>query len=234
VKGRVRHQAVAFGGNVHLGPHAVVDGDVVAFGGTVEREPGARVRGHIQSFGGKGGGWSAMGPSDRRSVKVTEKRSGLGIPLLLFKFAVCFALGFIFLMLAPRPMRQIELELRNAPLYCGLTGLVGAVCIVILAALLGITIILSPFAFVLLLVAAVGVAMGFTGLASEIGTRLPVLKANRKTQAAVLALGTLVLLMLGLIPVLKYLLLGTAACLALGATIRTRFGTRPREFPEAF
>ena len=55
-----------------------------------------------------------------------------------------------------------------------------------------------------------------------------------KTQAAVLALGTLVLLMLGLIPVLKYLLLGTAACLALGATIRTRFGTRPREFPEAF
>jgi hypothetical protein len=59
------------------------------------------------------------------------------------------------------------------------------------------------------------------------------LKANRKTQAAVLALGTFVLLVVGLIPVLKFLILGTAACLALGATIRTRFGTRPREFPEA-
>jgi hypothetical protein len=233
VKGRVRRQAVAFGGNVHLGPHAVVDGDVVAFGGTVEREPGAKVHGHIQSFGSKGGGWSAMGPGDRKSVKVTEKRSGWTIPLLFLEFAVCFALGFIFLMFAPKPMRQIEMELRSAPLYCGLTGLVGGAGVLALSLLLTVTIILSPFALILLLVAAVGVAMGFAALASEIGTRLPVLKANRKTQAAVLALGTFVLLMAGLIPVLKFLILGTATCLALGATIRTRFGTRPREFPEA-
>lgn len=233
VNGRVRQQVVAFGGNVHLGPHAVVDGDVVAFGGSVEREPGARVRGHIQSFGSKGGGWSAIGPSDRKSVKATEKRSGLGIPLLLFEFAVCFAMGFIFLMLAPRPMRQIEMELTHSPLYCALTGLVGGAGIIALALLLTVLIVGIPFAVVLLLVSAVALAMGFSALASQVGTRLPVLKANRKTQAAVLALGTLVLLVLALIPVLKFLLLGLASCLALGATIRTRFGTRPREFPEA-
>jgi len=234
VKGRVRQQVVAFGGNVHLGPHSVVDGDVVAFGGTVERESGAKVHGHVQSFGSKGGGWSSMGPSEsKKMVKVTEKRSGWTLPLLFLEFAVCFALGFIFLMFAPKPMRQIEFELRNAPLYCGLTGLVGGAGVLALSLLLAVTIILSPFAVILLLVAAVGVAMGFAALASEIGTRLPVLKANRKTQAAVLALGTFVLLMATLIPVLKFLILGTATCLALGATIRTRFGTRPREFPEA-
>ena len=233
VKGRVRRQVVAFGGNVHLGPRSVVDGDVVAFGGNVEREPGAKVHGHIQSFGSKGGGWSAMGPTDKKSIKAADKtRSGWTIPLLLLEFAVCFALGFIFLMFAPKPMRQIEMELRNAPLYCGLTGLVGGAGVLALALLLAVTIILSPFAVILLLVAAVGVAMGFAALASEIGTRLPVLKANRKTQAAVLALGTSVLLIAGLIPVLKFLILGAATCLALGATIRTRFGTRPREFPE--
>ena len=235
VKGRVRRQVVAFGGNVHLGPHSVVDGDVVAFGGSVEREPGAKVHGHIQYFGSKDGqGWGAMSPNEsKKMTKVTEKRSGWTIPLLFLEFAVCFALGFIFLMFAPKPMRQIELELRNAPLYCGLTGLVGGAGVLALSLLLAVTIILSPFAVILLLVAAVGVAMGFAALASEIGTRLPVLKANRKTQAAVLALGTSVLLITMLIPVLKFLIILTASCLALGATIRTRFGTRPREFPEA-
>ena len=75
--------------------------------------------------------------------------------------------------------------------------------------------------------------MGFSALASEVGTRLPVLRANRKTQAAVLALGILVLLVVQLIPVLGPLVLTAAVTfVALGATIRTRFGTRPREFPE--
>ena len=115
----------------------------------MEREPGAKVRGEIQSFGGKGAAWNAMGSSDRKSAKVSERRSGWTIPVLLIEFAVCFALGFIFLMFAPKPMRQIELELRKAPLYCGLTGLVGGAGVLALSLLLAVTIILSPFAFIL-------------------------------------------------------------------------------------
>ena len=98
--------------------------------------------------------------------------------------------------------------------------------------LLTITVIGIPFILVLVLVTAVGIAMGFSALASEVGTRLPVLRASRKTQAAVLALGILVLLVVQLIPVLGPLALTAAGFIALGATIRTRFGTRPREFPE--
>ena len=41
------------------------------------------------------------------------------------------------------------------------------------------------------------------------------------------------LLVIQLIPVLGPLVLTAASFVALGATIRTRFGTRPREFPEA-
>jgi hypothetical protein len=231
IKGRVRNDAVAFGGNVQLGPHAVVGGDAVAFGGNVERESGAKVHGQVLSFGGKGGGLSAIGPSERKS-RSSDRHSGSSIFWLLIQFAIYFALGFVFIMFAPRPMKQLESEIRRDPLRCGLTGLLGALAIAGLAVLLTITVIGIPFTLVLVVVTAVGIAMGYSAVASEVGTRLPVLRANRKTQAAVLALGILVLLVLQLIPVLGKLILAAATCVALGATIRTRFGTRPREFPE--
>lgn len=231
IKGHVRNDAVAFGGNVQLGPHAVVGGDAVAFGGSVERESGAKVHGQVLSFGGKSGGLGAIGASDKKG-RSSDKHSGSGIFWLLIQFAIYFALGFVFIMFAPRPMKQIESEIRRDPVRCALTGFLGAIAIACLAALLTITVIGIPFTLVLVVVTAVGIAMGYSALASEVGTRLPVLRANRKTQAAVLALGILVLLVIQLIPVLGKLVLVAATCVAMGATIRTRFGTRPREFPE--
>ena len=231
IKGRVRNDAVAFGGNVQLGPHAVVGGDAVAFGGSVERESGAKVHGQVLSFGGKSGGFGAIGAGEKK-VRSSDRHSGSGIFWLLIQFAIYFALGFVFIMFAPRPMKQIESEIRRDPLRCALTGLLGALAIAGLAVLLTITVIGIPFTLVLVVVTAVGIAMGYSAVASEVGTRLPVLRASRKTQAAVLALGILVLLVLQLIPVLGKLVLAAVTFVALGATIRTRFGTRPREFPE--
>ena len=211
IKGHVRNDAVAFGGNVQLGPHAVVGGDAVAFGGSVEREPGAKVHGQTLSFGGKSGGLGAIGATEKKS-RPAEKHRGSSIFWLLVQFAVYFALGFVFLMFAPKPMKQLESEIRRDPLRCGLTGLLGSLAIAGLAVLLTIIVIGIPFTLVLLIVTAVGIAMGFSALASELGTRLPVLRASRKTQAAVLALGILVLLVIQLIPVLGPLVL-TAAVL---------------------
>jgi hypothetical protein len=231
IKGHVRNDAVAFGGNVQLGPHAVVGGDAVAFGGNVERESGAKVKGQTLSFGGKSGGWSGAGPSDKKP-RPAEKHHGSSIFWLLIQFAVYFALGFVFLMFAPQSMKQLEAEIRRDPIRCALTGLLGTLAIGGLAFLLTIIVIGIPFTVVLLLVTVVGIAMGFSALASELGTRLPVLRASRKTQAAVLALGILVLLIVQLIPVLGPMALTAAGFVGLGAIIRTRFGTRPREFPE--
>jgi len=129
-------------------------------------------------------------------------------------------------------MKQLEAEIRRDPIRCALTGLLGTLAIGGLAFLLTIIVIGIPFTVVLLLVTVVGIAMGFSALASELGTRLPVLRASRKTQAAVLALGILVLLIVQLIPVLGPMALTAAGFVGLGAIIRTRFGTRPREFPE--
>ncbi len=109
----------------------------------------------------------------------------------------------------------------------------GALAIVALSLLLTVTIILSPFALVLLLVAAVGVAMGFAALASEIGTRLPVLQRQPEDPGRGARPGDPRAPDVQPHPGAEAPGPGTATCVALGATIRTRFGTRPREFPEA-
>src|SRR5207245_5614787 len=51
VQGRVRHDTVAIGGDVHVHPGAEVGHDAVALGGAVVVEPGATVRGSRVSMG---------------------------------------------------------------------------------------------------------------------------------------------------------------------------------------
>jgi hypothetical protein len=51
VDGEVRGSVAAIGGNVMLGPHAVVGEDVAAIGGHLTRDPGARVEGKISEVG---------------------------------------------------------------------------------------------------------------------------------------------------------------------------------------
>ena len=55
VNGEVRGDAVAIGGGVELGPHAIVQGDAVSLGGVLKRDPGARVDGKVVDIAG---GWA--------------------------------------------------------------------------------------------------------------------------------------------------------------------------------
>jgi hypothetical protein len=73
-----------------------------------------------------------------------------------------------------------------------------------------------------------GVAMGFTYVANAIGQRLPVFRM-RRTQALVLAGGTLVILLVGKIPIIGGLLFFLLSMISLGAVIRTRLGTRGQQ-----
>jgi hypothetical protein len=97
--------------------------------------------------------------------------------------------------------------------------------------MLMITLIGIPVALALLVVVPVLTGWGFAAVASELGTLLP-LPRGRKTQAMVLALGLLILLVVGRIPVLGTLVLVAATLVGLGAIMRTRFGHRPQGFPE--
>ncbi len=232
----VEGDAVAFGGDVILESGAVVEGDAVSFGGTVRKHEGAVVEGDQVNFGGAGLGAAVakqirdVGP-DFDDDERFDRGIRLGMPGFFVRFAVLFGLGFLFMMFAPTRMRLIEGELKKDPLKCGLTGLVGALLSLPLTVLLTITIIGIPFAVVLWILVGLAVAMGLAAVASEIGLRLPVFR-SRKTQALMLALGLLVMMIAAEIPVAGPLAMAVVSLAGLGAIIRTRFGQPPKGYPE--
>ncbi|MBU8894626.1 polymer-forming cytoskeletal protein [Corallococcus sp. M34] len=258
IRGHVEGDAHAFGGNVILGPDAVVEGDVSAFGGTVQKSEGAKVDGSTESFGGAGIGRVVAGElkeglrelrngrhlksrdmgkhsdSDDSSSDADEDddngRSN-GFASFILQFAVLFGLGFLGQLFFPTRMKELGEEIRTRPLQSGMAGFLGAIALVPLTLVLIITLIGIPVAVLLWIVAPLAAALGYAAVASEVGTRLPVMR-GRKTQAVVLALGLSILLALGHVPVLGWLANIAAILAAFGAVIRTRFGQRLRGIPE--
>nr|WP_199732934.1 polymer-forming cytoskeletal protein [Corallococcus sp. CA031C] len=247
IHGHVEGDAHAFGGNVILGPDAEVEGDVSAFGGQVQKADGAKVEGSLESFGGAGLGRMVAGEIKRG---MTESRDpgaaadsdaddddddhgsgGGGLASFILQFALLFGLGFLGQMFFPARMKELGEEIRSRPGQNLTVGFVGTLALIPLTIVLCITLIGIPVAFALLVASMLGTALGYAAIASEVGTRLPVMR-GRKTQAVVLALGLAVLLLISHIPVLGVLLNLVLTPLAFGAVIRTRFGYHPRGMPE--
>ncbi|MCY1032371.1 hypothetical protein OV207_12945 [Corallococcus sp. BB11-1] len=246
IHGHVEGDAHAFGGNVILGPDANVEGDVSAFGGQVQKADGATVAGSLESFGGAGLGRMVAGEIKRG---MTESRNpgaavedsdsddddrdgrGGGLASFILQFALLFGLGFLGQMFFPARMKELGEEIRARPGKNAFVGVVGMLALIPLTIVLCITLIGIPVAFALLVASMLGTALGYAAIASELGTRLPVMR-GRKTQAVVLALGLGLLLIISHIPVLGVLLNLLLIPLAFGAVIRTRFGYHSRGMPE--
>ncbi|KFA93750.1 hypothetical protein [Archangium violaceum] len=244
INGHVEGDAHAFGGNVVLGPGAVVEGDVSSFGGAVIKQDGARVEGSTESFGGAKLGKVISGELKKAKHahadhdEQEERDSGGGFGGFLIQFAVMFGLGFLGQMLFPARMKALAEDIQTKPLAGGLVGLAGAVALIpasiplfLVSIVLAVTIVGIPVAVALWLLPPLAAAVGFTAVASSIGTRLPVMR-GRKTQAMVMALGLLLLLVVGRIPVLGPLVIIAAVLVGFGAVLRTQLGRRPRGMPE--
>lgn len=237
----VEGDAVSFGGDVILEKDALVRGDAVAFGGSVVKGEGAQVRGDAVNFGGTGLG-SAMARSmvkTQRAQDVTSSSNdakaggsvaGNRVAAFLLQFAVLFGLGFLMTMFAPQRMKAIEANIRAEPVKNGLAGFLGLLAAIPATVLLVLTLVGIPVAIVLWPAIAFFIAVGLVAIANRLGTVLPTGRMH-KTQALVLALGTLALMLVSLIPVLGKLAVGAAAFIGLGAIIRTRFGQPSRGTP---
>ncbi len=241
ITGHVEGDAHAFGGNVVLGPNAVVEGDVSSFGGNVIKQDGAHVEGSTESFGGADIGKLVAGELKENIQKETkkaarldredDKRHGSGFAAFLVWFAMLFGTGFLGQLFFPTRMKELGAEVKAQPVKSGVVGLLAALAMIPITVVLTVTIIGIPVMMALWVVALLTTALGFAAVASELGARVPVLR-GRKTQAMVLALGLLILLVVGHIPVLGPLALTLATMMAFGAVIRTRFGNRSRGIPE--
>jgi hypothetical protein len=221
---------VAFGGDVVLGDGVVVNGDAVSFGGTVKEGTGCIVRGEKVSFGAGGFGVKPMMKAipPVKLVEETEHRSGLAA--FLINFATFFGLGFLLMMFAPNRMRNIEAELKQEPVKSGLAGLLALIGSLPLTVLLILTVIGIPVAFLMWLLGGLSIVMGLLCFANVLGTRFPIVRL-RRTQAAVLAVGLLLMMGVSIVPVVGPILLFATICMSFGAIIRTRVGQRSLGLP---
>lgn len=239
ITGQVDGDASAFGGNVVLAPSAVVQGDVSAFGGSVVRQPGATVHGEVSSLGGANIGRVVAGElkknlkesDSEEDSTAKDKERGHGFAFFVLEFAILFGMGFLGQLLFPARMKELGEEIRRHPTRSGLVGLLVVIALLPTLVVLTVTIIGIPLALALMLLVPLLTVLGFSAVASELGKKLPLMR-GRKTQAMVLAMGLVVLLLLGQLPVLGPAVLTLAALTSLGAVTRTRFGHRPQGLPE--
>jgi len=236
VNGHVRGDAVAFGGGVVLGPKSVVEGDVTSFGGSIQKAEGAVVGGDETAFGGSGMGPAMATVGSELAKHTHHDDSGHSFTVsssagFFLRFVLMFGIGFLSVMFLPSRVKSMESEIKSNPLRCGATGLVASLALVPLSVLLAITLVGIPVLLGLYVVIAVFIIIGYAAVATEIGLRLP-LRNVRKTQAVVLALGLLILLLVGYIPVLGSVVLAFIGIVSLGAAVRTRFGSFKQGIPE--
>ncbi|MGE3841995.1 MAG: hypothetical protein AB7I50_10440 [Vicinamibacterales bacterium] len=182
VNGEVDGDVVAIGGDVLLGPHAIVRGDTTVVGGQIREEPGAQLLGGRhqvalnwdgEAFDRRAAWHRAVGwPSDRwwsgAAVGFTSVR--LGLLVLLCLPVVLLGGGFL---------QRVRVRLTEAPLASTFLGVCGQLLLVPACGLLCAALIFSIVGIPLLAlvpVLAFALAMvwiaGFAVVATWLGDRL--------------------------------------------------------------
>jgi hypothetical protein len=163
-----------------------------------------------------------------KAVEKTEEHSKLAG--FLINFATFFGLGFLLMMFAPNRMRNIEAEIKSEPWKSGFAGLLALIGALPLTVLLVFTIVGIPVMVLMWLLGGLAMVMGLLAFANTVGARFPLARL-RRTQAAVLAVGLLIVMLVGLVPVIGPLCIFAVGCVSFGAIIRTRAGQRSLGLP---
>jgi hypothetical protein len=180
VHGEVRGEVVAVGGNVELGPKAVVGRDVVVVGGTLQRDPAARIGGDVQEIG--------VGTIDLSGLRLPRFDFGRTIwtPMFgsafsllatLVRVAVLFLLAAAVVLVGRDFIERVGACAVAQPLKSGAIGFLSQCCflpvliiaiVVLVITIVGIPLLLLlPFGILGLLLVAL---VGFTAVANRVGT----------------------------------------------------------------
>lgn len=183
VNGEVEGDVVAVGGEVRLGPRAVVRGDVTSVGGGITVEPTARIAGatnevavrlpHVNiqppDFGQWAGWWH---PSDRWFA-------GVSAAWTFFRLLIVGVLALAFAALLRQPLDRVRYQVQRAPVVSGLVGVgvqllivptVIALVLVLVISIVGIP--LLPAVPLLLLAGGLVWVAGFAAVAQAVGESL--------------------------------------------------------------
>lgn len=252
IDGRVDRDVVVVLGRAQLGSTAVIDGSFVVIGGTAVVAEGAQVREDLIIAGGlesatgfnPGGhhvviGTAGMGTRLREIVPWLTQGLLLARPIVpglpwvwtvaFVFFLVNLLLNFVF----DSPVRAATVTMRATPLSSFMTGLLvmllaGPVCVLLAVSVVGIVVV--PFVLCALLLAGV---LGKVGFARWIGMRaIPQDDLESRAQSLrSFLVGSAIMCIAYMIPVLGMVTWITAGIIGLGAATQAFFGAYRRENP---
>ena len=253
IEGTVRDEMVVIAGGATLAGSARVQGDAVVLGGTVEIEEGAAVQGDLVVLGGglevpagfePGGEQVSIGaiPVGGMVADVIPWFTHgllLGRPIvpgLPWVWAIVAVLAVLYLLINfvfPGTVHACAQALDERPLSVGLVGMLAVVLIAPVSLMLVVTVVglvLIPFFWILLLVAAL---VGSVGVARWIGRRIldEGSPENRADAARSLLIGFAVITLVYMIPVVGFAAWSVLSVLALGAATTEAFAGLRRESP---
>ena len=226
--------AVAVMGGINVRSNAVVKGEVVAVGGKVNLDPGAKVTGQTQEvdlgMSGLNLGWLQKWVT-QCVFKMRPLAPQVG---WVWWFAGLFFLLYLLIAAAfQRPVKACVAELQNRPATTFLLGLLTNVLlpvIFLLLTLTGIGLLAIPFLIAGFVLAAM---VGKVALQQALGETITT-KFGSGVPAAPLVnflLGTVLILMLYMIPVLGLMTFAITSMWGLGAATAAAFAGLKRELP---
>lgn len=228
VEGEVLGDAVSFGGSVILHDGASVTGDTTSFGGSVvdARDTAASAAGHHVRVSHGAGHHAPRGPLDGLLHWLKDTARSAVAHVLLF------LLGLLMIGVTRERLRAMQTTMIKDGFKTAGAGLLAYIASGVAIVLFAITIIGIPASVVLALALPVATYVGLAAAATVIGAALPVpkLQGNEVLQ---LAAGVAVLFVASIVPMVGGIATAIAACLGLGALVRTRFGVdAPSDLPE--
>ncbi|MGL6342085.1 MAG: hypothetical protein ACRC80_23430 [Waterburya sp.] len=233
---RVTGDAGAIGGDVVLKKGASVDGDAVALGGEVIRAAGTQI-----------GGDMVTGSQEVKNTIYLFRRWGIqGVLARIYLFSAGFhllamlaiaILGVLLLLLIPNLLPTIASTINQTPLKSSAWGLGGAIALILLSVLISGSIL---GILVLPVVNLAALIAGFLGTASMgllIGQKT--LTAPDRKPILQFLVGSLILALIGLIPLIGGLfllivnILGFGGVLASQLEMKRQQWFRRKSFPNA-
>jgi hypothetical protein len=236
--GTVKGNVMTFGTKVTI--QGNVDGNIYVFGGTIALGDSSQIVGNIHAYG-----TTSVKPNDahvRGSIDDAEKdisggwlfgsNTGFNFPFLpIFTWV---ALGLVFTTLFPENVMFVRTTVVNKPrrsLFLGLLSvLLAPFVLVVLVAL----IVSIPLAFIIALGLIAAWALGTVAIGWHIGYYImQKIAPNQSTRPLQVAIGLIVLVILGSLPYIGWLISIGAGLIGLGAVFLSRFGTRPYSLPKS-
>jgi hypothetical protein len=221
VNGKVRDSAVAVGGSVILGPHAVIGKDVVSIGGAVEQAQGSKIHGDVVELNIPG--VSSIMPfffEDTSSSFWTFKI----VSLLGF-----LALAVLLVAVLPKPFNLITNNVQQNLGKIILWGILGLVVLIPLAIFLAISVIGIPLIALEVFLVGIAFLVGYIAVAQLIGDKIGALMKRPALSVIWLTvMGLLALWLIGWVPFLGSLVKAAVIVLGFGGVLATLFTSRNR------